>query len=216
MRFVGGVFLGLIIWSACADVDAQSLTPDESSPQVGILVFSAYSCSYCAQTARMLDQLQQQYPQHLSIQIKHFPLTLEPEELWAHRAAFALGEQGKLTQSHAQLFEVVHKPSSIKNFSSGLSAQGVDLKRYDVDLASTASDRAIANDRSEAIALGVRVTPTVFIDGYKLEGLQQLSVYEALIRFRLAQPNEPAAQAIPMPLSSASNAFGSAQPETAK
>jgi protein-disulfide isomerase len=181
----------LVLGAAAFHVNAQSLTPEERAPEVGILVFSAYGCGYCAQTAEIIETLRRRYPQRVAIQIKHYPLRDAADERWAHRAAFALGAQQRLAPLHSALFQVVSGTLGHDALRERAAEQGVNLSLFDRALASADSDLAIDNDRFEAIALGVHVTPTVFIDGFKLEGLQKIDVYDELIRFRLDQSGQP-------------------------
>jgi predicted DsbA family dithiol-disulfide isomerase len=148
-------------------------------------VYSAYGCGYCAQTAAILDQLRKRFPERVSIHIKHFPLNGSADELWAHKAAFAAGQQDALGPVHRILFDVASGSVSHAALRTAFAERGGDLRLFDSVIDSIQPSRSIEGDRREAIALGVTVTPTVFIDGFKLEGLHQAAVYENLIEFGL-------------------------------
>lgn len=191
MRRRGLPLLGwlLLVWALLLPlaVPAQSLTPQVRQPKATIVVFAAFSCPYCAQAAQTLAALQQRYPNALAVQFKHFPLSLEPQDLLAHEAALAAAVQDKFPQFHGLLFQQPQRGLGRAVLDQLAEQAGLDMVRYRRDMDGHLWRSRVEDDRREAAAFGVRATPTFFVQGFKLEGLQDIQVFETLIEQSLAR-----------------------------
>ncbi|MBL8297759.1 MAG: DsbA family protein [Rhodanobacteraceae bacterium] len=175
---MAGLLAGL--WLPLA-VPAQSLTPQVTQPRASIVVFAAFSCAYCAQAAQTLAALQRRYPDTLAVQFKHFPLSADAEDVLAHEAALAAAAQGKFPALHEALFRQPRRALDRAALDQLAEQAGLDMARYRRDLDGHVWRGRVEDDRREAAAFGVRATPTFFVQGFKLEGLQDASVFETLI-----------------------------------
>lgn len=173
---------------------AQSLTPRVTRPKATIVVFAAFSCPYCAQATQTLAALQQRYPDTLAIQFKHFPLSLEPGDLLAHEAALAAAAQEKFPQFHDALFRQPQRSLDRTVLDHLAEQSGLDMARYRRDMDGHIWRSRVEDDRREAAAFGVRATPTFFVQGFKLEGLQDGRVFETLIEQSLARNDSEASR----------------------
>jgi protein-disulfide isomerase len=164
--------------------DVMTLGDDDAA--VTIVEFSDYQCPFCAShyretwpllKAEFVDTGRVRYV------FKDNPLTnIHPQAPKAHEAARCAGDQGAYWEMHDLLFD--------KQAEWGGSSDHVGvLKRYASELGLAADafaaclddDRwagAVIADTAEGASLGVRGTPTFFIDGYSLVGAQP---YETLV-----------------------------------
>jgi protein-disulfide isomerase len=164
---------------------------EESAPVV-LVVFSSFTCPFSAQAKTLIDELKNQYPKDLQVIFKHFPLNDSEQAREPHLRAAAATEQGKFWELHDANFGLMNGESNAANARSGeslkLMAQGVDLKQIQAIIDSGKAAAKLRQDMAEAQALKVRATPTFFIDGVKLEGMQDKATLERLIGFKARKP----------------------------
>lgn len=181
--FVKACCLSLALLAAGAAGAAERVA--QAAP-IPILVFSAYTCPYCAQSHKMLGQLQAKYPGRLRLIYKNFPLNKDAVAVLPHLAAVAAAEQGKGSMMHDALFDA--GPGSIDRGQLRALAGKLklDQARFLAALDAASTRAAVDDDVAEAQALKVNATPTFYIEGFKLEGLHQADVFERIIEHKLA------------------------------
>ena len=83
-------------------------------------------------------------------------------------AALAAGQQGKFWQFHDEIFKNYNhlNDQKIEEIATQL---GLDKAKFNADQKSPVEAARIRQDYEEGIRLGVRGTPTVFINGRKLK-----------------------------------------------
>jgi protein-disulfide isomerase len=138
--------------------------------KVVALIFSDLHSAPCAEVNGLLDALAQS--RHLSIQriFKHAPSSTEA--IAAHEAVLAAGAQGKFLEMHDLLFKQ-SKPagSLLLRLAESL---GLDRERFETALDDRQFRNVVAKDIAEALGLGVKSTPTVFLNGTRFDGLDGL------------------------------------------
>jgi protein-disulfide isomerase len=147
--------------------DSPSKGPADA--KVTIVEFSDYQCPFCSQAEPLLDQVMQAYPKDVKRVYKQFPLTsIHPNALPASKAAVAAGKQGKFWEMHAKLFGNQRElsPDNYKKWAEELK---LDMARFEKDLASPDVQGAIDKDGQEARAADVTGTPTIFVNGKRLQ-----------------------------------------------
>jgi predicted DsbA family dithiol-disulfide isomerase len=157
------------------DVTGSPLKGKPDAP-VTIAVFSDFQCSACAALVPMLDKVLEANPETVKVVFKNYPLRNHPHARQAAAAALAAQKQGKFWEFHDQLFKHHQKlgPQEITGIAKEL---GLDEQKLTTEMKDTAVMASISKDMSEAARLGVRGTPTVFINGRilrnrTLEGFQ--------------------------------------------
>ena len=139
----------------------------ESAP-VTITLFSDFQCPYCARLEPTLEQVMAAYPKQVRLVFKQFPLSIHKFAQPAALASLAARNQGKFWPLHDQLFANYNKLSDalIRELAE---KTGLDMARYDKDVADPALQQEIAGDTQLGIQAGVRGTPTAFINGKQLK-----------------------------------------------
>lgn len=101
----------------------------------------------------------------------------------AAKAALAAGRQGKFWEYHDKVFENYSKlnEEAFKQFASGLD---LDMVRFNNDRSSPEIASLITRDMREASRIGVRGTPTIFINGKRLNQ-RSLEAFSAAIENEL-------------------------------
>ena len=172
--------------SAVMPAEGWARAPDGSSEKVSIMVFSAYSCPYCDKARQMLASINAKYPGRVNVIFKHFPMTSDDKGLLPHEAAEAAAAQGKFQAMHDALYEAGMDRQDRKAVEKIAQRLGLNMTNFRADLDKHIGRIRIEEDVAEAGALKVVATPTFYIDGYKLEGLQLQETLEKLIEHRLA------------------------------
>lgn len=215
LAFASGVLLGYVVWGVpAASITAPAANgagaalqapaaeqpefrrydiPTENAYAIGpadapitIVEFSDYQCPFCRRWHdEVYEPLLAAYPGQIRMVYRHLPLTsIHPDAMSAAEAAMCAGEQDAYWPFHEKLF-------SSETLGSGTYLQyAQDLKLNMATFESCLSGRkyqqAVQADSDFAINLGVRSTPTFFINGIALVGAQPLDVFKQLIDKELA------------------------------
>ncbi len=139
---------------------------------VQIVEFSDFQCPYCATFAQTLRTLRAKYPDRVSVLYRHYPIEeLHPHARTAALAAECAGEQGRFEPYHDRLFAQQDSIGS-KAWERFAAEAGVpDVAAF---TRCVADERLMGNvDRDAALAerTGIRVTPSVVIDGTLVPGV---------------------------------------------
>lgn len=166
--------------SALANSDsAQSKTP-WSLGQILIQEYSDFGCLYCSKASKTVAQVVSQYGGLVRSQFRHFPMDFRRHSELPHKAALAAGEQGKFREMQDLIFANQRNLNrdTLHEFAKQLK---LDEGRFALAMGSERLDRVLQNDRREGEALGVRGTPTFFINGRKIVGAQPIEVFRKII-----------------------------------
>jgi len=99
---------------------------------------------------------------------KNFPLKNHRLALPAAQAALAAGKQGKFWEYHDKVFENYNKLSN-ELFDQFARELDLDMERFRKERVSPEIMALINRDLREGSRIGVRGTPTIFINGNRLE-----------------------------------------------
>ncbi len=135
---------------------------------VTITLFDDFQCPYCARLLPTLDQVLTAYPQQVQLVYKHFPLSMHKFANAAAVASIAARNQGKFWPMHDQLFANYKKLNTtlIRELAESV---GLDMPRFDQDIANPALQQEVAADMQLGGKAGVRGTPAVYINGIQLK-----------------------------------------------
>lgn len=145
---------------------------------VTIVEWADFECPACAATSPILDQALAAYPGQVRLVYKHFPLSMHQNAESAARAAVAAQKQGKFWELHHALFTNQHNldEAGLKKLAAEV---GLDVKQWDADRRSEAVADAVTADRKAGEKLGLRGTPSIFINGRAFDS-DHFSVLEDL------------------------------------
>ena len=116
----------------------------------------------------------------MRIVFKHFPLSMHAKAPAAHAAAEAAHRQGKFWEMHDKIFTNPRDlaPETLERYAVEL---GLDLERYERDLASGEVKKRIDDDMQQGKDLSVTGTPAFFINGRFLSGAQPFASFKRVI-----------------------------------
>lgn len=158
--------------------DAQLVRADSdqikaAGAKVTVVEFGDYQCPYCAQSYPVLKQINTDYQGKINFVFRNFPLSMHAYAQPAARAAEAAGDQGKYWEMHDKLYENQDAWSTSLNPTNTFVGYARDLKldvtKFKADMKSSQVADKIAQDMGDGNGLGVNATPTVYINGTKLD-----------------------------------------------
>ena len=178
--------------------DSTELTrydvPVDDDPSFGpadapitLIEFSDYECPYCRKWhTEVYPRLVQTYPDQIRFVYRDFPLiSIHSNAAQAAEAANCAGEQGRYWEYSELLFGETLGLSSkaYTGYADQLSLDGtkfaecMDTRRFQAE---------VEADYNYAAELGIRSTPTFFINGVAIVGAQPFEVFQSLIEQELA------------------------------
>lgn len=167
-------------------VDLTGVGYDRGDPAAPIVIveLSDFGCPYCAKHAlETLPALESEYVQKGKVFYKYVPFVMGmfPNSERAVRAAECAGRQGRFWQMHDSVYarQADWKRGSRPDAVLSRVGRSVvpDAGAWDACYASGQTDARTkaANDR--AARLGVRATPTMFVNGQIVEGALPMDVF---------------------------------------
>ncbi len=133
--------------------------------------FGDFECPPCGMLHPILKQLESEYgPVKLRLIFREFPLVpTHAHALAAARAAEAAGLQGKFWEMHDMIYEHQkdwHDAFDVRPiFEEYATKIGLDLNQFRRDNSSEIVEQRIFLDGKRGHSLGVKGTPTVFLNG---------------------------------------------------
>jgi len=137
--------------------------------KVTIVKFSDYQCPFCASADPLVNQVLEAFPKDVNYTYKQFPLTsIHPNAMPAAKAALAAGKQGKYWEMHKKLFDN-YRALGAEDLKKYAGEIGLDVSKWEADMNSKEVQDQINSDMQLARTAGVRGTPTIFVNGKKLQ-----------------------------------------------
>ena len=132
--------------------------------------FGDFECPPCGMFHPILQQMHAEFGDKMQITFREFPLVpTHQHALPAASAAEAAGLQGKFWEMHDLIYEHQNdwkKEFDVRPVFEGYAKQiGLDVERFKRDVAGDAVAQRIMQDGKRGHSMGVKGTPTVFMNG---------------------------------------------------
>ena len=165
--------------------DDPILGPEDAS--ITIIEFSDFECPYCRRWHQeVLPQLIEDYPDQVRLVYRDFPLTsIHANAVPAAVAANCAAEQDGYWEFNELLFNSEQGLSS-DAYQQYAEEIGLDMESFTECLDSNRYEDEVLADFEFASQLGIRSTPTFFINGIALVGAQPYEVFKQVIDQELA------------------------------
>ena len=131
---------------------------------VTVVQYGDYESLNCRKMHHAIERMIQPLLNKARIVYRHFPLVnLHPHALRAAEAAEAAAAQGKFWEMHTLLYL---NPESLKDIDLHKYAKkiGLDLERFDSEMARSIYVRQILKDRDLSLTNGISGAPTFFVN----------------------------------------------------
>ncbi len=163
--------------------------PTEGSPFTGgknakvtIVEFSDFQCPYCAEGAKVLKKLKDKYGNKVKVVMKQFPLPFHSQAKKASVATLCANEQSmeKFWTMHDRLFS---GQSKLKVEDLKALAKNIGLKsdQFNKCLDDNKYIAQVEKDIQDGKSVGVKSTPTFFINGKLIAGALPIEEFSELI-----------------------------------
>lgn len=159
-----------------------------SKAKVTIVEYSDFQCPFCSKAATTINEVAKKYGNKVQIAFKHYPLPFHAQAKIASQAAMCAHEQKKeaFWTMHDKMFADQSKldQDSLVNTAKSLGLKVEDFKNC---LTSQKYVPFIEKNVAEGQQLGVKSTPTFFINGKLLAGALPLEAFVEVIDEELAK-----------------------------
>jgi len=139
--------------------------------------FGDFQCPPCGQFAGFAEELLREYDSRLRVVFRNFPLPAHEHAREAALAAEAAGFQGKFWEMHDTLYREQSAWSKAPNtrelFESYAGTLGLNIDRFKKDMDSDKARARVDSDYALGDFLGVKVTPTLFINNRPVEAQEK-------------------------------------------
>lgn len=130
--------------------------------------FGDFQCPPCAEFWKVLAKVEADYHEKLQVIFREYPLQMHQYADLAARAAEAAGKQKRFWEMYELLFRnqaIWSQGPEVEGiFNKYALSLGLDVERFKTDLKSEEVEHRIEADKERANSMGVRSTPTVFLN----------------------------------------------------
>lgn len=163
-------------------VRPHSPTFGDNKKNVTVVEFLDPECEACGYFHGPVKAMFKEYYQDIKLVVRYL------DNHKNSRFAIKLLETGKLQGKYKEVLDVIfttqgkwaqhnnEKPQLLWQFLSEI--EGLDFEKFKNDFKNIDVDEALSLDRKDAKTLGVRGTPTFFVNGKKLERLSQQALFD--------------------------------------
>ncbi len=145
--------------------------PDNGATLVEFLDFE---CEACGAFYPLVEQMREQYDGKITFAVRYFPLDGHRNSRNAAYAVESAARQGKIEQMYSMMFRTqnqwgdqdVDHADTFRGFAQEI---GLDMDRYDRDVASASVKQRVERDYRDGLSLGVTGTPSFFLNNERLE-----------------------------------------------
>lgn len=152
-----------------ADVQAEGPSKGPESAPITIVGFSDFECSFCGRALPTLEQLQDRYGDLVRVVFRDYILPSHRNAPMAAEAAHCAGDQGKFWEMHDQLFANQRELSPITAIKYAGELK-LDRAAFEQCIGSGKHKATWKAAHAEGDRVGVRSTPTFFINGRMIIG----------------------------------------------
>ncbi len=137
---------------------------------ITIIEYGDYECPDCFNAVPIMKEVRRLLGDRLRFVFRHFPQSsIHPNASMAAEAAEAAGEQGKFWEMHEALFR--HQKDLAEIDLSHLALNlGLEIYKFETSRSREQHRRRVQDDFESGKRIGVKKTPTLFINGWRYDG----------------------------------------------
>ena len=148
---------------------------------ITVVEYGDYECPDCGNAYPVIKRLISEMGQELRFVFRNFPLyNIHPHASVAAQAAEAAAAQGKFWEMHDLLYEHQKELADIEMSKFALRI-GLEIYRFDADLASERFSKRVTADYESGVRSGVTGTPTFFVNGVRYVGEKDYETLKAAL-----------------------------------
>lgn len=186
------VSVGAVDRNSVMQVRSDDYVLGSASSSVVLVEFTDMECPACAAYHPLLKSVTDGFGDKIAFVQRHFPLIqIHPHAVFAARAVEAAGVQGKYHEMTGLLYANQGAwrtgDRSVENYISYAEQLGLDVDQFRKDVNSDTVAAKVETQRQEAIALGIDSTPSFFLNGEQISGMQSSEDFAKKINSILKQ-----------------------------
>jgi protein-disulfide isomerase len=160
----------------------QSPVAGGENAKVAVVIFSDFQCPFCSRAAKTVSDIKKKYGNKVTIAFKHFPLPMHKDAGPASEASMCVHEQGKdkFWKFHDIAFAAQDKLDA-DSLAKHAKAAGADEKKFKECFDGKKFADFVKKDLAYGEKLGVRSTPTFFVNGQLLSGALPIEQFSEVI-----------------------------------
>src|SRR5437773_9371909 len=159
-----------------SDTESMHVRGNPNAP-VTLEEFADFQCPPCGQFAGVTEGLLREYDSRWRGVFRSFPLPAHEHAREAALAAEAAAVQGKFWEMHDTLYREQSAWSKAPNarelFESYAGTLGLNMDQFNKDMDSEKARARVDSDHALGDSLGIKVTPTLFINKRPLESQEK-------------------------------------------
>lgn len=166
--------------------DAPILGKDSAT--VTIVEFSDFQCPFCKKASDTVHKVYKKYGGKVKVAFKHFPLPFHNNARKAAEASFCAKEQGneKFWKLHDVMFGDQAK-LGVEDLKATAKKVGLNSADFEKCLDSGKFAAKVDQNIKEGKDVGVKSTPTFFVNGKLVSGAQPIEVFSEIIEEELGK-----------------------------
>lgn len=160
--------------------------------KVTVVEFLDFECEACGAAYPGVEKLRAEYGDRITYVVRYFPIASHPNAYTSARAAEAAARQGRFEQMYVKLFDTQtawghREQSQAAVFEQYARELGLDLPKFQADVASAEVAARVESDARDGEELGVSGTPTFFVNGARFDEQPTYAALKAAIDNALAR-----------------------------
>lgn len=163
-------------------------TKGGSDAKVTIVEYSDFQCPFCSKASTTVAAIEKKYGNKVKVAFKNFPLPFHSQARLAAEAALCANEQSSnlFWKMHDSMFADQSKLDK-DNLMASAKKIGAKEAEFKACLEATKFKAVIDADMAQGQKLGIKSTPTFFVNGKLVSGAQPLEVFSEVIDEELAK-----------------------------
>ena len=160
----------------------------KADAKVTIVEYSDFQCPFCSKASVTMAEIEKKYGNKIKIAFKNFPLPFHSQARLAAEAALCANEQSPklFWKMHDAMFADQTKLDK-DNLLATAKKIGVKETEFKACLEATKHKAVIDTDMAEGQKIGIKSTPTFFINGKLVSGARPVEVFSEVIDEELAK-----------------------------
>ena len=163
------------------EIAGSPITGGEKA-SVTVVEFSDFQCPFCSRGADTVTEIKKKYGNKVKIAFKHFPLPMHREARPASEASMCINEQSadKFWKYHDLVFKNQDKldPASLEKYAKDV---GANVEKFKECFAAGKYKDAVQKDLDYGEKIGVKSTPTFFVNGQLVAGALPIDAFSEII-----------------------------------
>jgi protein-disulfide isomerase len=150
--------------------------------KVTIVEFSDFQCPFCSRAATTMHEVKKKYGNKIRVVFRQFPLPMHKDALPASEMAMCVNEQG--SDKFWKFYDFAFKNQDkldVENLKKYAKDSGADAKKAEECFNAKKFAAAVRGDMEYGEKLGVKSTPTFFINGQLVAGALPIEQFSEII-----------------------------------